>query len=231
MISRQWLIPFISDEPHADLLGVVLSWLTGECGTYTPTRLHDHPAIEFKLGEINRTTYLSGETGLGLGLRQRARELAGRAACRQAAPLLLRRRIAAGWDRPRAHRAPHATNGTEGTGDFEQVLSLLRLAPEHRAEALPLLADLTGEYVNALRYALGDASIRIGKTPWLWAAAARARSPWQDDARITKQHPGLGPDAGNAAQPAWTTRKSDRWVRLHIDVSPKVTKKPDERDF
>src|SRR5262249_3591647 len=111
----------------------------------------------------------------------------------------------------------------------EQALSLLRLAPERRVEALPLLDGLNGEYVSALRHALGDPSIRVGETPWLWATAARARSPWSDDERVSRKYPALGPDAGIAAQPEWTPLKKNGFVYLQIGVSPEAPKKPDPR--
>ncbi len=230
LLSRQWLIPFVSDEPCADLLGVLLWWLVGECGTYARTRVNNRPAIELKLGEVSRTTYMADETGLGLGLRQRAREIAERAAKCQSVPLLSAPSHRGGWIDPLVlARRVQKRNGAADAGDFEHVLSLLRLAPENRNDALPLLAGLKGEYASGLRYALGDSSVRAGTTPWLWAAAARGRSAWKDDARIAKQHPDLGPDATMAAQPAWRVAIQNGWPRLKVDVSPKVTSKPDQR--
>ena len=51
----------------------------------------------------------------------------------------------------------------------------------------------------AIRHALGGDGETIGPSAWLWVAAARARSPWDDDPAVDARHPGLGPDAGRAA--------------------------------
>ncbi len=51
----------------------------------------------------------------------------------------------------------------------------------------------------AIRYALGSKKEPIGDSAPLWVAAARSRSPWSDDPAVLARHPGLGPDAGQAA--------------------------------
>ena len=79
------------------------------------------------------------------------------------------------------------------------IMALLRLAPDHRAEALAAARGLPDEPGAAIRYALGSENEPIGDSAPLWVAAARSRSPWNDDAAVLARHPGLGPDAGRAA--------------------------------
>jgi len=83
----------------------------------------------------------------------------------------------------------------------DQVLALLRLAPNARTAALrERLAGCTGEFAAALRHALGSDGEQVGGSPALWAAAARARSPADDDARVAARHPDLGPAGAVAAR-------------------------------
>ncbi len=111
------------------------------------------------------------------------------------------------------------------------VLALLRLAPDQRPAALKLIVEMPGEWVQAIRYALGEDNIAIGKTPALWAAAARARSPWDDDLRVLKEHPGLGPDTAQVANLKYhcTVRKSGPFTFFdpEIAVEPGVPSKVD----
>lgn len=85
----------------------------------------------------------------------------------------------------------------------DQILSLLRLAPDSRKSALKevkrLKKSLDGEYVQALRYALGD-KVKIGENESLWVAAARSRNPYGDDKDVDAKFPGLGPDTGLVAK-------------------------------
>ena len=60
---------------------------------------------------------------------------------------------------------------------IEQVQALLRLAPDHRSEALRSARPLKGEFGSALRYALGSDSESLGANVPLWVAAIRARMP------------------------------------------------------
>jgi hypothetical protein len=66
------------------------------------------------------------------------------------------------------------------TSLLEQVQSLLRVAPEHREEALSDAAHLKGEFASALRYALGSEDEIYGENIPLWVAAFRARSPLRE---------------------------------------------------
>jgi hypothetical protein len=70
-------------------------------------------------------------------------------------------------------------------GLADEILALLRLAPDDRARALKTARSLAGEWGAALRYALGG-DAPMGETKPLWAAAARARSPFGDDAQLAR---------------------------------------------
>jgi hypothetical protein len=119
----------------------------------------------------------------------------------RAAPLLATPTHAGGWIDPRVFveryhrwcRLPFAMP----TEDL--IMALLRLAPDHRGEALAAARDLRDESGAAIRYALGSKKEPIGDSAPLWVAAARSRSPWSDDPAVEARHPGLGPDAGRAA--------------------------------
>ena len=103
-----------------------------------------------------------------------------------------------GWIDPRVfvQRAMKMPNETLDT--FDVVLGLLRLAPEHRDEALEEARTLSGELGAAARHALGSNSEEVGDTASIWIAAARARDPEADDAKIHAKYADLGPDAAHA---------------------------------
>ena len=152
-------------------------------------------------GEIDRSGVMKWSKGLlgftWLWIRANTQRIAeGRAA-----PLLATPTHAGGWIDPRVFveryhtwcRLPFAMP----TEDL--IMALLRLAPDHRGEALAAARDLRDEPGAAIRYALGSKKEPIGDSAPLWVAAARSRSPWSDDPAVLARHPGLGPDAGRAA--------------------------------
>ena len=158
-------------------------------------------ALGWLTGKDESSGFMSFSEGLlgftSLWVRATTRRIAeGRAA-----PLLATPTHAGGWIDPRVFveryhrwcRLPFAMP----TEDL--ILALLRLAPDHRAEALAAARDLRDEPGAAIRYALGSKKEPIGDSAPLWVAAARSRSPWSDDPAVLARHPGLGPDAGRAA--------------------------------
>lgn len=124
-----------------------------------------------------------------------------RAARRRAAPLLSAPTHAGGWIDPRTLVARAQTWQTLGQlpDNLDRAFALLRLAPEHRSAALQHAHSIEGEFGEALRYALGGEVESIGSNEILWVAAARARTPFEDDKRVEERHPGLGADGGTAA--------------------------------
>jgi hypothetical protein len=85
------------------------------------------------------------------------------------------------------------------TDRMDAIVALLRLAPEHRRGALEAAGPLVGELGAALRHALGGVET-VGPDVALWYAAARARSPLEDDPAVDARHPDGGPDAARAAR-------------------------------
>jgi hypothetical protein len=88
----------------------------------------------------------------------------------------------------------------------DQVLALMRLAPEGRTAALKDCGKVTGEAGQALAFALGK-TVDIGATAALWLAAARSRNPYGDFPELETRHPKLGPDGAMAEQFKWNIRK------------------------
>ncbi len=81
----------------------------------------------------------------------------------------------------------------------DQVLALLRLGPDGRDAALAAAGNVPGEFGQALRHALGGTGEVIGDRAELWIAAARARDPLGDDARVAERHGSTGPGGARAA--------------------------------
>jgi hypothetical protein len=108
----------------------------------------------------------------------------------------------------------------------EQVLALLRMAPEGRPAALSAAKVARGESGQALRYALGE-DLKMGREAALWLAAARSRQPFGDLPEFERRHPRLGPDAGTEAQFGWQAvgeRKQSRehkWTSLELELQRK----------
>jgi hypothetical protein len=122
------------------------------------------------------------------------------------------------WIDPRAlvARSHAAETGAPALCLCDQVLALLRLAPDRRAEALAEAKSLASEWGAALRYALGGDE-PIGETASLWIAAARARAPYGDDPRIASFFgtPTRGGDL--APRFSWrTATRGDGWVELFL---------------
>jgi hypothetical protein len=167
-------------------------------------------------------------------LGARVRELAERVSAGLAAPLLAMPTHRGGWIDPCVLVARLAEYRARGlpVGELDGVSALLRLAPDHRIEALAqarTLAPATEpiprfveQFTHALRYALGDETTSIGATPSLWIAAARARSPFADDPRLDTVHPHLGPNAARVAtlQVTPPENPAHRYIPLQWHVSP-----------
>jgi hypothetical protein len=81
----------------------------------------------------------------------------------------------------------------------DMIQCMLRLAPEHRAEALALMPSDPDEDLRALRYALGDEMKGSITAPELWVAAFRAREPHGTNKTLQDKFPDLGPDSATPA--------------------------------
>ncbi|MEZ6042761.1 MAG: DUF6493 family protein [Planctomycetaceae bacterium] len=114
--------------------------------------------------------------------------------------------------------------------ECDVILAMLRLAPENRGTALKRLKPaVRGEWLDAVRHALGGRVRRAGSSPHLWAAAARSRAPFDDDAFVQKAFPQLGTGCATAAEFVVTYRVNKHARKLEYsacistpEVMPKV---------
>lgn len=188
-------------DPRANLAAVVVSWLGA-----------DRPHGTAMAKAVARFT------------AARCEELAQRAAARQAGPLLAAPTHKDGWLDPRVLvvRIRELQSAGLVPGRLDLIQALLRLATDGRSGALTAAVPLTGEAAEALRYALGGEVAEIGPDAALWVAAARARAPLADDEHVEAVHPGLGPDAGQAARLVFHTHDANGkpLPRPKLDRSP-----------
>jgi hypothetical protein len=165
------------------LCGVAIAWVAGQ----PPNLAH------------------AGLYGSVIGFfARRCHAIARRAAAREAAPLQSAPTHERGLIDPRMlverlkvwSTLPYRSDRLDG------ALALLRLAPDRasRVEALQMAAEVEGPFAGPLRHALGGEGEIVGLDARLWVAAARARSPNQDDPGVEARHPGLGPDTGRVAR-------------------------------
>jgi hypothetical protein len=202
--------PFVGWGLPWDLIGLAISWITGtvlEPGKVERKgwRARSHCRYATTVGKWEGRSAVPGKQSPFDFLSKRVLYLARRAANGLAAPLLSAPTHRGGWIDScvlveRAMRYPETLPEPDL---HDQVLSLLRLAPEGRSTSLRQARTCSGEYSDALRFALGGETAKIGPTASLWAAAASVRAPFADAQAVEKRHPGLGPDAGLAARFGW----------------------------
>lgn len=157
-MKRSWITPFTGHDPAADMVGLILAWLVGEYGTYGPIKIrHGNPEAEYSFGGETRSYSARHRDSLTGAMSERARRLADRVVKRLAVQTLCAPTHARGWTDPRvlAERVGDEQTRKAAT-DFEQVLALLRLAPDHRDEARGRVMRSQGEFLSALRFALAD---------------------------------------------------------------------------
>ncbi|MEO6567795.1 MAG: DUF6493 family protein, partial [Opitutaceae bacterium] len=171
------------------LARLVLSWLSA---TDVLSQAED-----FNLGEHEPRGFLFRRLGA----------IAAQVARGRALPLLSAPTHCGGWIAPATLIARWIEwQRAEATPDrHEQVLALLRLAPEGRAEVLPAARDLEGEAGRVVRHALGEKG-EPGADAAIWLAAYRSWQPHGDLPEFEQAHPKLGPDAGPGARYVLATR-------------------------
>jgi hypothetical protein len=226
-LIQKGAMPFCGADPASDILGLLVAFCDGEVirpeivqkkqphGSYT---------------ELNFTFRDEEHTGSEINLSKPPGFLSRR--CQAIAELIVTetsRQLLSipthqhGWIDPRefAHRANSYSTDTPDERDL--ILAMLRLAPEYRADALKTFKSGKQEWQSAIRYALGDTKVAIGKSAPLWIAAARARAPWLSDERVGKSFPKLGPDAAEAAQLSLVFKQKQYEHFTHIRTSTTVS--------
>lgn len=227
-LAKLFAGPFVGCGVMPDLCGVARAWLCGEVVMPVRERTHkyDKTLHDYHYDNTKKQVgfFLYYQPTARTFLSQRALAVAQRCAIGKAALLLAAPTHAGGWIDPQelVTRALLLDSLKQEADPTDQIQALLRLAPDHRNLALKAARKIRGEFGEALRYALGGDE-KIGANPSLWIAAARARCPFTDDARLEKKHPGLGPDAGQAAryQADFQDIPRAKVPRLRIKAEPK----------
>jgi hypothetical protein len=217
--------PFVGVDLLNDLCGLALAWTTNQL--ILPERVnYPHSGkdlVWYDWTPKHNKFWASVRPTLAKFSSLRLLSLAQRVIARRAGPLLCFPTHLGGWIDPRELVRRSRLLATESTDVCDQVLALLRLAPEHRAEARKAAQGLPGEWGQALCYGLeAPAKKGIGSTAALWIAAARARAPRFDDLEVEARHSGLGADAGLAAKYTFTVERHRGLglPLLQIDLGP-----------
>lgn len=199
LFTKRHKVPFAGESITADLCGLIHLWVHPRPVTVPNTKnMHGTPQLEIH-GVFDEpfSTWRTHATPLTF-LSQRSLELARRLSAAPA-PLLSAPTHEGGWIDP-AEWVRRINSLKNEPGEADLILSLLRLAPGGREAGLKSLkTKLKGEWVNAVKYALGG-KVQIGKSAPMWIAAARARTPLIDDPKVSKAFPKYGPDSGKAPQ-------------------------------
>ncbi len=230
--------PFCGWEAALDLCGLALSWIDGEAvdpeaGPRFETEIQTLkiPMYDYrrKIGKWSGTARVLERLAEMLFLSHRALAIARRAALGQSALLLSAPTHRGGWIDPIVLvERIEARRRTASTPDIhDQVLSILRLAPDRREDARRRMVNGKDEYLRAVQYALGGEIDAIGANSALWVAAARARAPFDDDVRVLASYPNLGPDAGAAVKFAYRVKlepagQGKFWAHFRLDREPAV---------
>jgi Family of unknown function (DUF6493) len=231
--------PFCGIDPSQDLMGAICAFCTGELIEVLPGPANvifrgretswDGWHIVFR-GVRYAAMYRETDTVNGF-LSRRIHSLARRIAARNQMPLISTPTTKGGWIDPRVFAARVQSLNGEEPEPRDLALGLLRLAPEHRQEALAALPHLKAEWMDAIRYALGDKRVAVGQTAWLWITAARSLAPFETDQVIAAKFPGFGPDAGEASSLKMRccnrTSGGFSFVDTYVDSIPKVPRAPD----
>ena len=199
---------FTGDNVIADLNATIWAWLTGEVSQQVIVKHNVQNLRASTAGGESWITFLPGEPSwLRDAFSQRALSIAQRAARRDAMLLLSEPTHAGGWidSVVLVDRVSELGSRLSAVPEFDQALSLLRMAPDRHASALEKWRDSPAfnsecEYHQALSHALGAENSSVGPTVSLWCAAARARGAWSDDPVVIRQFPLAGPDAGEAGE-------------------------------
>jgi hypothetical protein len=207
-----------TSDPQMTIRSLARAWILRED---LPWQFEEKGSLLKLILRFSRET--KGRSEIGDFLVGRMAEVASGARGGTGGVLLALPTHASGWIDPRElTRRVESRQG--GLPRFDFIQAILRLAPEHRAEALNDAVCMPGEEGAALRYALGGRE-NIGKDSALWIAAARSRSAWGEFAELERNFGrDLGPDAAKPAVYSWRFEKSPRSWELALQ--PRVTIRP-----
>jgi hypothetical protein len=226
-LLKKGAVPFLGMGPEYDLCGLIYAWGRGIAIRARVENERLGPRFYFEI-EGEKLDWWGRNLNKPIGmLSRRSMALAERLAVRQAAGLLSAPTHAGGWIDPAVlvDRANQWKGEPPGIPDI--CLALLRLAPDNRQAALKSLKKSTDEWKQAIRHALGGKS-SVGKSAAIWAAAARARSPWADDPDVDAAFPDFGPDAGRVAEYQVGFKSVNEHLRLQISVTPALSQEVDQ---
>lgn len=168
---------------------------------------------------------------IGVGLRSfvsaRLYDIAKQVAANNQVQLLSMPTHRNGWLDPMvfASRVIQLQNSGKEPALSDATQALLRLAPDHRSEALEQIRDISSELAEAYRYALGEETVlRSLSCKAIWIAASRARFPHQDDPKLREKLGYLGPDT---ISPATYNNETEA---LTLDFKPSADQ-PQKRKF
>ncbi len=197
--------PFNGVSPLIDLQGLAIAWLDSKPANSEKSLLKSviqNLGLDKTLsglpsiiqGAIERTYGYAAPMAF---FAERLKAIAKILPRRVALPLLAAPTHQGGWIDPRVIPSRLLLWDQAGIKPemTDLIQALLRLAPEHRSEALDLLPSSNDEYMRALRWALGDEMKAPIETAELWVAALRCREPRSSDKFLQARFPELGPDA------------------------------------
>ena len=200
LTKRKWLA-FSAQGVAGDLCGLICAWKRGEPVT-TEVKRNEYGNMRIYIyGIADQPSERWHLEGVPLAfMSQRMLEVCEFLTAGKPIQLLSTPTHQGGWvDAQTLVARINASTITPPETDV--ILAMLRVAPDGRSAALKKLKPkLKGEWINAIKHGLGASGIRVGKSSALWAAAARCRSPLQDDPKVVKAFPKLGPGAGKAAR-------------------------------
>lgn len=207
----------------ADLL---LTWLTG------------------KKYKSPNSSYFSSADAL-IPANTRLRNIIKRVIARNAQPLIAAPTHTGGWIDPLVwlERLAHCENQGIDYDRIELCLSLLRLAPDNRAEALKQVESLSGGILRVANFALGGSELpkhSDRKDYDIWISAARSRDPYRDWSDVFAPLK-LNDDWADSLRPAiyeWRAYQKEHsrtynygrgdntesWKTPHLDLNVKVNR-------
>lgn len=200
--------PFTGQSPIMDLHSLAIGWLDSKDTSVKKADFLDHMKAMFKVAAdgiqdeipeflksaIGRTFEMAPALSF---FSQRVQGLLPLVAKRRPLPLLAAPTHQGGWIDPLVLPERLAAWKAAGVArdKADVIQTMLRLAPQHRLEALAQMPAGNDEDIRAIRYALGDEMKAPFSSPEIWVAAFRCREPRGTNTFLKERFPDLGPDS------------------------------------